>query len=78
MKMFIIRVYSAGMLIFQNKIQEEDLADFLSDTEEDLFAGNLKMAFGYGALCATELCVDIYDAATMKYRMDLAASIKRS
>ena len=75
--MYLIKGYCAGILIFSEEAQEKELPDFFSEKKRQWEKGNLMITFGAGETqVATELCIDVYDKATGRYRTDLCTAYK--
>lgn len=75
--MYVIKGYSAGILIFSEDVQETELQTFLDDKKNQLKRRELTIAFGMGIIqTVNEIVVDVYDKASGKYRPELATSFK--
>mgnify|MGYP001584673679 CR=1 FL=1 len=76
--MYEVRGYCAGILVFAEVVQRNELNDFLKDQKELLEGGKLTIRFGTDVTqTATELCVDVYDKETGAWRSDLSRAFKK-
>ncbi len=75
--LFILKCFYAGMPVFSPDIETSDLRTTLDDIKEELRKGNLRISFGSNqSSLATEVCIDVYDAPTKKYRHDVSVAYK--
>ena len=75
--MFIAKGWCAGILLFENKVEEQDLPEFMSSTKDQLLAGELKLHFAREVQTATEVCVDVYEENSKLYSHDLSKAYKK-
>lgn len=78
MNHFIVRTYYAGFPVFERTSSPEDLPSLLDSCKKGLSLGEFTITFGAGQQqTATELCIDVYEQSTRKYRSDLSTAFKR-
>lgn len=76
--MLFIKVYCAGILVLEQEVEEKALKSKLKKIKSDLSSGVYTITFGIGITqIASEVCVDVYEKETMKYRQDLSVAFKK-
>ena len=75
---YMVKAYCAGILIFEDTVPHEELNDFMSFTKERLKMSELKITFALAQVqIASEVCLDVYEQPTHKYRSDLSKAFKK-
>jgi hypothetical protein len=77
MSAFIVKAYCAGITIFEKSVPVDELEEFLATSKEEWKKGEFKISFASGQVqTATEMCLDVYEQGTSKYRFELSKAFK--
>ena len=75
--MYKLKAFCAGILVLQEEVSEESLKSRLAEIKAMLLEGELTITFAQVTQIATELCVDVYEKSTDKWRHNLSAAYKK-
>ncbi len=74
----IVKGWYAGILVFETKISEDSLDNFLLETKGQLQRGELTVVFAMSQRqVVSEMCIDVYDKDTGKYLPKKSVAYKR-
>ncbi len=69
---YVAKGYCAGIIVFEEKVQEEDLEEFFKTIKQRLLAGELTIKFASETQKASEVCVDIYEDHIYRHNLSVA------